>query len=126
MIIIILYNTKIRLSFSGDSYRYRATLWQYFSFSLHPKRNFIKSFKEGTWDGTISMLSKTNELMAGFLPTLITLLKDLQVSYKIIDERIKKFNFAEFPECPQERQYQLDAVKAIANSNVGAFLFYRV
>lgn len=124
MIIIILYNTKIRLSFSGDSYRYRATLWQYFSF-LHPKRNFIKSFKEGTWDGTISMLSKTNELMAGFLPTLITLLKDLQVSYKIIDERIKKFNFAEFPNVPQERQYQLDAVKAIANSNVGGIPFYR-
>ncbi len=124
MINIAIFNTKLILKFSGSGWTYRSGIWQYFSY-LHPSRYFIKSFKEGSWDGTISMFSKTNELMVGFLPMLLEYLDEEGASYTVQDFRENSFEFTQFPVVPDDRRYQLDVVKTIANSKIAGVPFFR-
>lgn len=124
MITIGLYSDKVKLNFDSKDWYFRAEIKQFLSF-LNPRRFFVPSFKSGDWDGTISMLDRYSQTMVGFTQPIIEFIEEEGLDYRVVDYRENSFEFTDFVDVPEERQYQMDVVKTIADNKVGNIPFYR-
>ena len=63
--------------------------------------------------------------MVGFLPMLLEYLDEEGASYTVQDFTENSFEFTQFPVVPDDRRYQLDVLKTIANSKIAGVPFFR-
>lgn len=126
MVILALYPNKLKLNFSPDTYHIRNKVKEYLSF-VHKNRYYVQSYKDGTWDGTISFLDKYNQTMTGFAGPIISFFEELGVPYEVTDLRENAFDIDVsriIDKVPEDRQYQLDIVKQIQDNNLAGIPFY--
>ena len=97
-----------------------------------PNFYFSTAYKNKMWDGTQKFLTRpANTFPTGLLPKVVNFLQELDVKLEITDERTNNYTIPEI-HSPYEigegkmlRDYQVETINIIANSNVLGIPFYR-